>query len=342
MDAMMLEPEELHRKMLELVAPHETAEDWIRRVSRTNIKLKTSLPFLEDLDNSGENRSSNSNDNNNSIFCSQGGRAARQRRIKMNAGQILEICGENDTCKTECLLQAAATCVLPHAFGGCTSKVLFIDMLSGIDPLRLVQILDSRIRGNIDPKQEAGSRILEESLKRFQLIRCYNNMDLICALKAIPHRQQKELDDNSSSTSSGYKLVLIDSISAFYWVERNLSENGSQVVSMQQDIMDFTRSKSNTVTDLLGLDPDSASYSLQNVYESIAVNLQRAAQKLRSAVIVAKNSATVLPKAWKCDYRVVLRNHERARNTFTAQWDLPKMDKVFDFTVGDSNITLVK
>jgi hypothetical protein len=103
-----------------------------------------------------------------------------------------------------------------------------------------------------------------------------------------------------------------------------------------------TKSNKQRSADLLGFDLDSASYTLQNVYESIALNLQRAAKKLRSAVIVAKSSATVLPKAWKCDYRVVLSSHERERNAFTAQWDLPKIDKDFDFTVGDSNITLVK
>lgn len=150
------------------MTPDETCEDLLCRLARTQIELKTSLPFLD---------------------CPSSAVAkTKKRRLRMRKGQVLELCGTNDTCKTECLLQAAAICVLPKACGGCSSSVLFIEMRSGADPLRLVQILDARIRRT--EKLAGGSRLLEEGLRRFELVRCYNNVDLICALKAVAAREE--------------------------------------------------------------------------------------------------------------------------------------------------------
>ena len=233
------EEEVFESQMLRWITPEETLEDLVSRVARTTIKLKTSLPFMEeeeDASNKGQSQSQSQ------------GRRARQR-IKLRAGHVLELSGSNDTCKTECLLQAAATCILPQACGGCSSKVLFIDMISGLDPLRLVQILDARIRKSAAAKKASGSSLLEESLRRFQLVRCYSSLDLVCALKAISKKARQT--EGQENESENLRLILVDNITAFYWTEKSF--NGVQSVKT----FDFTRREQRT--------DSSVSYSFRSV-----------------------------------------------------------------------------
>ncbi|QDZ20823.1 XRCC2-like DNA repair protein [Chloropicon primus] len=319
------EEEEVRKKLAEFVAADETCEDLLARLAGTQVEVRTSLPFL---DAGARERAA-------------GGR--RLGRLRVRAGQVLEICGTNDTCKTECLLQAAATCVLPKACGGCSSNVVFLEMKGGVDPLRLVQILDTRIR---QTQKSAGSRLLEESLRRFELVRCYNNLDLVCALKVLSAREEGERGQGSEGGDGNTpcRLLLIDDISAFYWIDKS-----------------FDASQSATQTSFGGLSSSrkedkvlrTVSYNLQSVYEAIALNLKKVAESLGSAVIVTRNLhlppqkgglpeklnlGATLPKAWQdiVHYRVVLQRPDAKENAFCAVWDTPKRPgEVVRFAVKD-------
>lgn len=331
---------DLEARMLSWLKPDETCEDLVSRLARTRVEIRTSLPFLDLGDPAGAKDASKG----------RTPRTAGERRLRMRAGQVLEICGSNDTCKTECLLQAAATCVLPKVCGGCASKVLFIEMTGGMDPLRLVQILDSRIRKKSDPRKVAGSRLLEESLKRFDLVRCYNNLDLICALKALTppgdgeDRGEGAIEDPKQDQ---YLLILIDNINAFYWIERSFDSSSRPAPGRCG-----------------GLQPGGpspllreVSYSLQNVYEAVALNLKRAARALGSAVIATRNTQlggpprhpkptkvtpdkNPLPKAWRdlVHYKVLVDKSKTHPKAFCARWETPPREGLFPFAVRDDSL----
>lgn len=271
---------EVRLELLRWVTPDETGEDLAQRLARTNINLTTSLPFLDDLEwHNGKHQGYVDLELERQT-------RRRRRRVKIRAGQVLEICGGHATCKTECLLQAAATCILPQACGGCGRPALLIANLSGFDPLRLVHILDTRIRKS--KNAGLGHAMLEESLKRFQLTRCYNNTDILLAL-------------NQFGASGCADLLLIDNISAFY--------------------------------------PQKTISSQSEVYEAMG----RCLQRLGVAVLVTKDMSTALPKAWQqaVTYRVLLDANRNRKNTFTAKWDIPKLEKTFEFRVTDSHVCLL-
>ena len=123
-----------------------------------------------------------------------------------------------------------------------------------MDPLRLVQILDSRIR-RCQSSSSSGSQLLEESLRRFELVRCYNNVDLVCALKALEQRgEEEEAAAPSSQERPRRRLVLVDDISAFYWIDKSFDGGpGSALVARR---------------------PADRPYGLQGVFEAIASNLR--------------------------------------------------------------------
>ena len=101
----MVAVDEAQREVNELLGylePDETLDDCMARLSRLCTSLRTSLPFLEEQE--------------------------AKKGIRLRVGQVLELAGPSGACKTESLLQAAATCVLPQRFDGCGSAVLFVDM----------------------------------------------------------------------------------------------------------------------------------------------------------------------------------------------------------------------
>ena len=200
----MVAVDEAQREVNELLGylePDETLDDCMARLSRLCTSLRTSLPFLEEQE--------------------------AKKGIRLRVGQVLELAGPSGACKTESLLQAAATCVLPQRFDGCGSAVLFVDMSGGLDPLRLVQILDARIRMSAAGRSESGSKILRECLARFQVVRCFDNLELVCALKASVLRQAQQKhrpgDDDQDGSGTSFRLILVDNISAFYWSDRNFN-----------------------------------------------------------------------------------------------------------------------
>ena len=308
--------EAVRQRLLSYVTPHETCEDLFARLAKTRIDLRTSLPFLQGSpDHQHEHQEQRRGDG----------------RLRVRAGQVMEICGTNDTCKTECLLQAAATCVLPKSCGGCASNAIFMEMRSGMDPLRLVQILDSRIR-RCQSSSSSGSQLLEESLRRFELVRCYNNVDLVCALKALEQRErEEEAAAPSSQERPRRRLVLVDDISAFYWIDKSFDGGPGSAPRRR---------------------PADRPYGLQGVYEAIASNLRRSAEALGAAVLATRNLqippggdptklGAPLPKAWQdlVSQRVVLRRPNPYANALVASWDLPKKPGTsFRFAVRDDSL----
>uniref|UniRef100_A0A3P9IZX1 RecA family profile 1 domain-containing protein n=1 Tax=Oryzias latipes TaxID=8090 RepID=A0A3P9IZX1_ORYLA len=122
--------------------------------------------------------------------------------------------------KTELLYHLLCRCVLPEAAGGLEVDALFVDTDYSLDMLRLVSILDSRLSSA--GLEEAA---LRSSLSRLLVVHCSSSSQLLLTL----HYLETTLNSRPSLA-----LLLIDSISAFYWLDR--CEGGASISRQEEKL----------------------------------------------------------------------------------------------------------
>ncbi|XP_075100376.1 DNA repair protein XRCC2 homolog isoform X4 [Nicotiana tabacum] len=161
-------------------------------------------------------------------------------RIPLRAGNVVEIVGPSPSSKTRILIQAAINCILPKAwkginYGGLERLVMFIDLDCRFDVLSLSQSLKQRIIkengndvghklnkvddspiGSKDVHAEYDEELFAVSMRRFLYIRCYDSFEFLATLKTMHFQLQKEKEAHGT----GVYLLMIDSIGAFYWMDR--------------------------------------------------------------------------------------------------------------------------
>ncbi|XP_070048505.1 DNA repair protein XRCC2 homolog isoform X6 [Nicotiana tomentosiformis] len=161
-------------------------------------------------------------------------------RIPLRAGNVVEIVGPSPSSKTRILIQAAINCILPKAwkginYGGLERLVMFIDLDCRFDVLSLSQSLKQRIikanghdvghklnkvddslSGSKDVHSEYDQELFAVSMRRFLYIRCYDSSEFLATLKTMHLQLQKEKEAHGT----GVCLLMIDSIGAFYWMDR--------------------------------------------------------------------------------------------------------------------------
>ncbi|XP_024135344.1 DNA repair protein XRCC2 isoform X2 [Oryzias melastigma] len=135
-------------------------------------------------------------------------------------GEVVELYGAEGTGKTELLYHLLCRCVLPEAAGGLEVDVLFVDTDYSLDMLRLVSILDSRLTSA--GLEEAA---LRSSLSRLLVVHCSSSSQLLLTL----HYLETTLNSRPSLA-----LLLIDSISAFYWLDR--CEGGASISRQEEKL----------------------------------------------------------------------------------------------------------
>ena len=178
----------------------------------------------------------------------------------MRAGQLVEVCGVGGSGKTEILMQAAVNCALPREregvrFGGCESSVLLLDLDGKFDTLRLLKILTARVEAALareTARREASDRqtsalarlsdaVYRESVGRFQMVRCHNSLDFLKALAVVDKIFERrealaatraaapenarvprdaEFESMKSTAAPPRRLLLVDNVAAFYWLDR--------------------------------------------------------------------------------------------------------------------------
>ncbi|XP_051970022.1 DNA repair protein XRCC2-like [Xyrauchen texanus] len=129
-------------------------------------------------------------------------------------GDIVEFHGTEGTGKTETLYHLIARCIAPVQSGGLEVGVIFIDTDYHFDMLRLVSVLEGRLTE--DSKEGEGSENEPEErvrscLRRLSVIHCNSSVQLLLTLHYL---------ENTISSQPSLCLLVIDSISAFYWVDR--------------------------------------------------------------------------------------------------------------------------
>ncbi|KAJ7322151.1 hypothetical protein JRQ81_018438 [Phrynocephalus forsythii] len=130
-------------------------------------------------------------------------------------GDIVEFHGPEGTGKTEMLYHLIARCILPKSGGGLEVGLLFIDTDFHFDMLRLVTILENRL---FQSREET----IKQCLRRFFFVNCNSSPQLLLTLYSL---------DNLFCSHPSLCLLIIDSMSAFYWIDR---VNGGENLSLQE------------------------------------------------------------------------------------------------------------
>ncbi|XP_029444310.1 DNA repair protein XRCC2 [Rhinatrema bivittatum] len=129
-------------------------------------------------------------------------------------GDVIEFYGPEGTGKTEMFYHLLARCILPKP-EGLQVEVIFIDTDYHFDMLRLVTILEHRL-------SQSTEEMIKETLSRLFLVYCNSSIQLLLTLHAL---------ESMFCSHSSLCLLILDSISAFYWIDRN---NGGESFQKQE------------------------------------------------------------------------------------------------------------
>ncbi|CAL4946392.1 unnamed protein product [Urochloa decumbens] len=155
-------------------------------------------------------------------------------RAPLRPGNVVEIAGPSNSGKSHLLIMAAVQCILPKEwegihFGGLGKPVMYLDLDCRFDVLRLAQILRNRIADgsahlrNGDFEKDVTkdefqcsfeNTLFSDCMQRFLYVRCYNSSEFTAALKTIQSQSRSKV------LGVGIYFVMIDSIGAFYWIDR--------------------------------------------------------------------------------------------------------------------------
>ncbi|XP_056868905.1 DNA repair protein XRCC2 [Takifugu flavidus] len=143
-------------------------------------------------------------------------------------GDVVELHGPEGTGKTELLYHLLCRCVMPTAAGGLEVEVIFVDTDYSLDMLRLVSILDRRLseaHSSGAASAAAPELALRSCLSRLLVVHCSSSSQLVLTLHLL---------ETSFLSRPGLALLLIDSISAFYWLDR--SEGGGSTTKQEEKL----------------------------------------------------------------------------------------------------------
>ncbi|TVU36350.1 hypothetical protein EJB05_18282, partial [Eragrostis curvula] len=185
-------------------------------------------------------------------------------RAPLRPGNVVEIACPSNSGKTNLLLTAAVQCILPKEwegiyFGGLGKAVMFFDLDCRFDVLRLAQMLRSRIaegRSSAHPRNEElgkdGTKdsfncsfedtLFSDCMQRFLYVRCYSSSEFITVESQL----------RSGVLGASVYFLMIDSIGAFYWMDR-----GSQPAreSKGKSLQSITETVVQEIRNVLQLQP---------------------------------------------------------------------------------------
>ena len=157
-------------------------------------------------------------------------------------GDVIEFYGREGTGKTQVLLNMIAKCILPSEWkdltlGGMGIGVVFIDTDFHFSILRLFTILERKIIDAMErnkrqesadesslesPTESEVENFLQECLKRVYVVRCNNSTQLVLTLHSL---------ETLFSNKPYMSILMIDSIAAFYWIDKM---NGGDAYAVQE------------------------------------------------------------------------------------------------------------
>ncbi|THK32923.1 x-ray repair cross complementing protein 2 [Diachasma alloeum] len=127
------------------------------------------------------------------------------------AKQTVEICGDTSTGKTLLLSQLMTKCLLPPVVEGLGIRILLLNTDHHFLVSKLFKLMSSILKNNWGKSDAEAEKIIRESLSNLTIINCYDYSQLMVSLHSLDLMLLKE---------EAVSLMMIDSISSFYWVHR--------------------------------------------------------------------------------------------------------------------------
>ncbi|XP_072534787.1 DNA repair protein XRCC2 [Salminus brasiliensis] len=141
-------------------------------------------------------------------------------------GDVVEFHGVEGSGKTEMLYHLMTHCVLPKDRGGLEVEVVFVDTDYHFDMLRLVSVLEARLtrpaNENADSSERETEEVVRSCLRRLSVVHCSSSVQLLLTLHYL---------EGVICSRPALCLLVIDSISAFYWVDRS---SGGESLARQE------------------------------------------------------------------------------------------------------------
>ena len=174
----------------------------------------------------------------------------------IQAGNVVEFCGQEGSGKTEVLLHLIANCILPKSWkdlnlNGKSIGVVFVDTDYHFQLLRLVTIMEFRILRAIreihhapEYVNTAGEFCYPEKYRDYEtfiksclnllfIVRCNQSIQLLATILSL---------ENLLTAKPEVGILMIDSVSAFYWIDRcSGAESQNNQEKNQRKIVDILR-----------------------------------------------------------------------------------------------------
>ncbi|KAF8404198.1 hypothetical protein HHK36_009081 [Tetracentron sinense] len=158
-------------------------------------------------------------------------------RVPLRVGNVVEIVGPSPSAKTEILIQAAISCILPKEwsgvhYGGLEHLVMYIDLDCRFDILRLSQSLknhlmevnrsSNKINWELNegvhkddtaktPTTHSDEELFVACMRRFFYVRCYDSFEFLAILKNLMEENvKKRTIDSVSFILLDYRHYVID------------------------------------------------------------------------------------------------------------------------------------
>ncbi|CAH1180424.1 unnamed protein product [Phaedon cochleariae] len=151
--------------------------------------------------------------------------------------QIVEITGHPNVCKDDLLIDLLVKCILPTEY--CSewkgSGAVFINTEFQINLFKIIKVIETHL--NYKNVKEGRKGIIEDSLKNLTIYNCYGPEELEITILSL----QKFIYSNEN-----VNLVLIDNITAHYWIARQ----SSKMLSYYQHSMKMLEKLYNVIKDL--------------------------------------------------------------------------------------------
>ncbi|KAL7156072.1 hypothetical protein ABFS83_03G118700 [Erythranthe nasuta] len=281
-------------------------------------------------------------------------------RLPLRVGNVVEIVGPSPSAKTLILIQAAINCILPKEwkgvqYGGLERSVFFIDLECRFDVYSVAQALERRIiRANgsrsKQNKDEFDKELFASCMGRFLYTRCYNSFEFLATLKTLHFQLQKEKEKRTSDVY----MLMIDSIGAFYWMDRALpssssGSNNRKSISLQTVAETIVHEIQRLVLmhPMIVLATKSATFGdKQSTNELIRYSGKRSNEKVSDSRFPQNLPyRDYMPSAWQSfvSHRILFRasdseSRHQNRSTFFTEWLLPSLKFSDKFIVNDDGL----
>ena len=161
---------------------------------------------------------------------------------------VVELYGDEGTGKTQMLIHFITRCLLPAKWkdveiGGFNAGVALVDTGYHFSMIRLISVMDHTVRKHVlrtkmnlkkqilvysdsspftEPSDEDIESLIKQSLGKLHVVKCNSSAQFVLSLYSL---------DSLFGNQPDICLLVIDSISAFYWIDRS---NGAENYSAQE------------------------------------------------------------------------------------------------------------